>query len=321
MLWSTLDLRRAVLLALAPCILTLGCGNGLDLSLEHKRCSDLGQCLPGYICNADNACVPPTVLLPSLPSLPSKSADRVFVASFHQDADAGICSPGLELCDGSCTNTATDIQSCGACGHRCPQPANGVGICHSGMCTIACEANHFVCGSECSPPIEAGHCGPCGDKCPTPANGSATCTDGLCRTICNDGYSECAGQCLNLVSDPLHCGSCATRCDAPPNGNATCAAGKCGVSCAPGLMRCGDSCVDLSKDASDCGGCGKVCAAPAAGTATCNAGKCVTSCLTGFSACEDHCVDITTDVVNCGQCDKHCRMHQSCILGFCFVGE
>jgi len=258
MLRSALGLRRAVLLAVAVCILTLGCDNTLDLSLEHDRCSDSGQCLPGYFCNADNTCLPATVSV--LPSLPGRSSDRVFVATFSQEADASICSPGLELCDGSCTNLSTSATDCGACGRRCPEPSNGVGICHAGACTIACEANYFACGGECvnlvSDPL---HCGSCATRCDGPPNGNATCVAGKCEVSCAQGLMRCGDSCVDLSKDASNCGGCGKICVAPAAGTAMCSAGKCVTTCPTGLRACKDHCVDSATDVGNCGQCDRHC--------------------------------------------------------------
>lgn len=63
------------------------------------------------------------------------------------------CPAGQTSCDGgiTCKDLSTDVANCGACGNRCPAPANATASCVGGSCTTACIAGYVSCGGACIP--------------------------------------------------------------------------------------------------------------------------------------------------------------------------
>jgi hypothetical protein len=67
---------------------------------------------------------------------------------------ACTCAPGYDDCNGVCTDTYSDSQNCGYCGHVC---ATG---CSGGTCACAptvCNGHICGCGGTC---CGAGCCAP-----------------------------------------------------------------------------------------------------------------------------------------------------------------
>jgi microsomal dipeptidase-like Zn-dependent dipeptidase len=67
---------------------------------------------------------------------------------------SGTCSPGLTQCNGTCVNSRTDRNNCGACGNACD------GRCVDGKCVTGCPPGTTACcgGDVC---VQTGH------RCPT----------------------------------------------------------------------------------------------------------------------------------------------------------
>lgn len=97
---------------------------------------------------------------------------------------ASAACPGREhRCGGRCTDTATSVDHCGACGRAC-RFAHSPGRCFAGNCLLgACDEGFADCDSDpangCEADLRASpvHCGACGRVC----NGGA-CAGGLCGT-------------------------------------------------------------------------------------------------------------------------------------------
>ena len=134
--------------------------------------------------------------------------------SFGNSGDCGAdCSgcPGTAPCGGSCVDTASDPNNCGACGAACL-----VGqLCTGGGCVPVCTG-----GGVCTAT------GFCETSCPT---GSALCgsTAGTTATV----------FCKDLQSDATHCGACGTVC---ASGQA-CVAGACTAACGGLALNSGGS--------------------------------------------------------------------------------
>jgi hypothetical protein len=83
------------------------------------------------------------------------------------------CSGGQTACGGSCTDTATDINNCGSCGHACN--IAGGETCVAGTCTCTTGTD---CSGVCSTTSnDPNNCGGCGIACGMPT--SAALDSGL----------------------------------------------------------------------------------------------------------------------------------------------
>jgi hypothetical protein len=56
------------------------------------------------------------------------------VTSGEQEMVGGSCYPGETLCNGVCTDTYSDVNNCGGCGHWCPRAPEA--MCHSYNCYV-----------------------------------------------------------------------------------------------------------------------------------------------------------------------------------------
>jgi hypothetical protein len=107
----------------------------------------------------------------------------------------GSCLAGFADCDGFPGNgcevdTRTSLTHCGACNRLCA-PANGVGACGAGVCSvISCNTNFANCdgssanGCEVAPVANDLHCGTCGNACVA----GRACAAGRCALPVFNGY-------------------------------------------------------------------------------------------------------------------------------------
>jgi hypothetical protein len=196
------------------------------------------------------------------------------------------CASG-QCCGGTCVDTTSDPNNCGACSESCPTN----GRCIVGTCECL-ENNQIICGAQCvDPQSDPNNCGGCGVPCnlaQSCVNGTCLCTD---PTICPcaDGMTNCNGTCTDTSSDAANCGGCGTAC---PTGQ-VCTDGMCG-SCPSGQTDCGGSCTDTQTDPANCDGCGRVCAGPCCdglclevGAVCCgmSAEQGLVACGSGYSCC------------------------------------
>jgi len=269
------------------------------------------------------------------------------------EEDAG-CPDGQVECGGRCTDVASNVNHCGACGNVCDAGR----VCSRGECVQTCQPWETLCSGLCvdttSDPDHCGGCmrpcdpghvcsyGQCAVSCLHPlSNCSGKCVDldndeqncGGCMRPCDPGhvcsYGQCAvsclhplrncsGQCVNLDTDRLNCGNCLRPCDA----GEICAQGECTPSCGQGLTQCGDVCVDTDHDPEHCGGCfqacqpGQVCG----GASGCQDPACPPLCPEGQTLCSGHCVDLAADALHCGACSHACAPDELCVAGSCSRG-
>lgn len=233
------------------------------------------------------------------------------------------CDPGWADCnnipsDGCEANLDTSLGNCGACGSLCA-PANGVGACVAGACTIQnCNVPFGNCnggvadGCEVNLFTDALHCGTCPNQCSFP-NAGAACASGQCQIgSCSAPFANCdntaANGCeANLQSSALNCGSCGTTC-ASINGTASCGSFMCSITCNSGFKNCNgqfdDGCEKSIQTLQDCGDCGVVCDLPHA-TESCGTGACqIQQCDAGFTNCD-------------GITSNGCECAAGCVNGTC----
>ena len=72
------------------------------------------------------------------------------------------CQAGLTLCNGACTNTASDALNCGQCNIVCDAGL----FCSQGQCTDECAAGLTPCGQNCVDiATDLLNCRACGNAC------------------------------------------------------------------------------------------------------------------------------------------------------------
>jgi len=161
--------------------------------------------------------------------------------------DAGKCPPGWGDCDddpgtgtdGCETETTSDLNNCGWCGHVCSF-ANADATCESGLCVIgACHAGWTDCdedpqtGCESDVLVDPVNCGECGTVCGPYDNATPGCVGGDCAIgECDAGWDDCDGQLatgceMDVTSDLANCGSCGNVCDLPNTDGHACVDGIC----------------------------------------------------------------------------------------------
>ena len=203
----------------------------------------------------------------------------------------GGCATGKTSCGGTCVDTQSDPNNCGACGTVCPANQS----CIAGACLqTGCPAGQVSCSADKAD---------CADLSRDPNN----C--GACGTACAADEGCCAGVCLSLLNES-NCGACGVVCAQ----DRSCENGKCvAANACPDGTVCGGVCTDLTSDPNNCGACGTTCAAGQA----CLNGACTAACPNGQQVCGQVCVDITADPNNCGDCGIACGDNQTCINFVC----
>ncbi|HVW26058.1 MAG TPA: hypothetical protein VHC69_11865 [Polyangiaceae bacterium] len=196
-----------------------------------------------------------------------------------------MCAPGLDLCDGKCTDLQSNDANCGKCGTAC----TGTDVCTGGTCAPPCAVGLTPCtptGSTVMTCVDTtkdeNNCGACNQHCP----GGTVCDGSSCLIDCGS-LTRCGSQCFDTTKDDQHCGNCNTNCQAMGQ---VCSGSVCSTSCTTPTTACGNTCVDTSKDDANCGGCGKPCAAKQ----ECVSSQCKTlveNCLNGIDDDRDGLVD------------------------------
>jgi hypothetical protein len=134
------------------------------------------------------------------------------------------------MCPDACTNLATDVNNCTACGSICPPPpSNGHAICQgSAGCGVQCDTGHLKCANTCC------------DTPPANANAFATCSaSGACGLQCNSGNHACNGMSSPCYDDTdvTHCGPNCTDCR-QPNATPVCSGTQCANICTGLTLSC-----------------------------------------------------------------------------------
>jgi hypothetical protein len=122
------------------------------------------------------------------------------------------CGAGATCCGSFCTDLASDVNNCGACGNFCDEPGPyEYGNCFDGTCVYQCMEGAVECNGTCTfVESDLNNCGACGNVCPDWAQ---RCTEGVCDpTGCNWPFILCGGVCVDPTSDRNHCGGCGNQC-------------------------------------------------------------------------------------------------------------
>ena len=227
-----------------------------------------------------------------------------------QKAGDGGCAGTLIGCRGTCTDTASSADNCGACGASC----NAGEVCSRGACGVlptSCAVAGCPTSYGCDPTDLK--CKPgCFRSQECPAGATCDAISHVCR--CSAGTHACGQMC---VSDDSQA-SCGTRCDACANSGASqvpvCTAGQCDFTCAESTHRCANECVPRSSIAS-CGLSCTPCTPPANAAATCDGTSCEFTCLAGFHRCGSSCASNTSTAScgsNCAACSSPVNAASTC---------
>jgi hypothetical protein len=147
------------------------------------ECLAPNDCPPGKVCSPSGSCV------------------------MGCDVSAGSNCPGMQQCCSSfCTDTTSDISSCGACGRACDSTHVTTPSCTGNVCAPACANGYGDCNHPVAPNADDGcetnlhdvaHCGGCNTTC-TLANATAKCPSGTCQIeSCGAGHFDCDGTASN----------------------------------------------------------------------------------------------------------------------------
>jgi hypothetical protein len=182
------------------------------------------------------------------------------------------------------TNTNSDAQNCGSCGHRCASATCVGGVCACGTCGACqkCDTTTGICVANV------------GAACPVNHGGGACDASGNCKTTsCDLNYANCSGVCT--AEGDHSCGPTCNDCYLPPNTAtphidvANCINHACKIT-------------QCNSEGPFCAGCPKI-----EDWSDCN--------NTWSDGCE---IDVTTDSNNCGDCRQTCSSCQpGSPLGYC----
>jgi len=255
------------------------------------------------------------------------------------------------LADNGCETSGSSNENCGACGNKCPDPANPcIYYIDTREMKCGCPVGKQWCTSRCLSKDADDHCGACNNKCnpngdggTLPPNRYYGCKNEQCGALkCKTGFDNCDGLedngCETSLTTNTDCGACGNAC---PTGQA------CRVDpdktvrcmCPPGQTFCGTghqlagldegACVDVATNQDHCGACFASCLATDNGdnsAAVCKHGTCVSECHAGLADCNNSALDgcevnLNSDPRNCGSCGSACDAvaGQACVGGRCVV--
>jgi hypothetical protein len=138
-------------------------------------------------------------------------------------ADTTLDQQGESRTDvGTCGDTRSDSQHCGACNRRCAVPNGGTARCVDGNCIAECSSGSHLCGDTCASNDAPATCGDRCSPCSAPSGGAATCNAGSCGVSCPERTHLCGNACLSddsIDSCGSNCWPCALpsmpRCSPP----------------------------------------------------------------------------------------------------------
>ncbi|HET9662536.1 MAG TPA: hypothetical protein VFP05_19565 [Thermomicrobiales bacterium] len=191
---------------------------------------------------------------------PSTSSQSQSSSSNGSDSTTS-CPPGQTLCAGTCIDTQSDPQNCGACGAICDSGQCDNGVCSSGQtctpdggaCNVPADCCSLLCPHESQAPgvcgcsQVGGVCAGLDDCCQQGGDTQVACLGGANsdRCIVLTGACTSDSDCLNQ-----HCvnGACSSGC--LPDGE-SCASSTdcCSKACSISSKICG--CAQLGQSCSD----------------------------------------------------------------------
>jgi hypothetical protein len=260
---------------LSATLVLVGCSASLDTSLDNKRCTADGRCLPGYACSLAGFCEPfddarNGLEVPPLYASLDAGANGLDAGAVSTSVAPPKTDPAPQTQPASQTPPAPQTQppvpiqtapQTPPPAATPPQPKTMVPPAQDDAGgTSPCAAHQTLCGSVCVDLArDATRCGACDHACPAVANSKAACNQGVCAIMCNAGLTDCAGKCVDTMSDVANCNGCGLACASSPQGTALCTHAKCGLTCESTLAACGGQCVDIVSNAAHCGQCDKKC--------------------------------------------------------------
>jgi hypothetical protein len=302
------------------CGATEACKGGLCCDADGEINAN-GKCCPNGSVNCNGTCTDLTD-----PLTCGTACSNAGPCLANEVCAAGTCTANCNAtpatptaCSGTCTNTQTDPNNCGACGTICAS-----GVCSAGTCA-ACSttANPSTCEVQntcIDPRIDVSNCGDCatfcggGEHCSkssvkitaaTVSGSTVTFTTasahfffigqevivkGVTPTAYNGGW--------DVLTIPTATTFTATLAPAPTTNatNVATAVVESGDCCGSGLESCNGQCLDFSADPNNCGSCGNTCGSGS----SCVQGQC--KCGFGQIQCNGACITPSIDPLNCGGC-------------------
>jgi hypothetical protein len=262
---------------LTATLVLLGCNASLDTSIENKRCTSDGRCLPGYACSLAGFCeafddARNGLEVPPLYESPDAGANAPDAGTVSTAVAPPNAQPAPQTQPTPQTQPPAPIQTAPPPPPAMPPKTMVPPAQDDAGGTSQCAAHLTPCGSVCADLAhDATRCGACDHACPAAANSKAVCKEGVCGIMCNAGLTDCAGLCVDTMSDLANCNGCGLACASSPPGTVSCMRAKCTLTCPSPLTACTGQCVNIVSDPAHCGQCDKKCKKDE----TCSASQCI----------------------------------------------
>jgi hypothetical protein len=175
---------------------------------------------------------------------------------------SGFANCNATMTDGCEVDVETDPANCGACGTRCPVPANTSASCTASVCGASCLSGFSDCngtmtdGCEVDVETDPANCGACTLACSTNNVATAACFLGTCTSTCAPGFADCNadkridGCETSTSSDVANCGGCGVVCRGTVGRG--CQNGACNPTCDDGIQNQGEADVDCGGPCARC---------------------------------------------------------------------